>query len=104
MTLSKGDLYEGVTSPISLALTQDEATLQGEVELEIAANEFSLAITRGRVTGNTVAIEAAGTTPVYPQQVTLVLEGHVSGDRISGTGTETIDAAMHHFEWETGRS
>jgi len=104
LTLSEGDLYAGVTSPIGLSLTQDEATLGGEVALEIAGAGFPLDITGGRVTANSIVIQAAGVTPGYGDHVTLELEGRVSGDRISGTGTEMINGAAHHFSWEVDRT
>jgi hypothetical protein len=102
LTWGEGDPLEGLTTPIRLTLVQEKAALSGEVGLEAGRNPFSLTITRGEVSGNSVKIDAAGTLDAYPPPVAVAihLEGTADGTQISGSGSETIGGVVHRFDWQ----
>jgi len=103
MTWAEGDPNAGFTTPITLALVQEGQTVSGAVGLMgPGSNPFSLSITSGSVRGHSVSIEAAGTLDLIPQPVniTISLTGDSDGERMSGSGTQTIDEVPHPFTWE----
>ncbi len=93
----------GMTTPITLTLTQANRTLSGEVGLMGPGSApFSLSITSGTVDGHTVSIAVSGTlATVSPlAQVSIALSGEGDGTHLSGTGTQTIDGTAYAFTWE----
>lgn len=107
ITWAEGEPLEGLTTPITLVLVQDEATLTGEVRLMAGQTSFALAITQGKVTGNSFTIEAAGTLtlPNTPSmEIRISLAGTSDGTQMSGSGTETVGGVVHRFDWEADQS
>ena len=103
MTWAEGDPNAGFTTPITLELTQEGQTVSGAVGLMgPGSNPFSLSITSGSVRGHSVSIEATGTLDLIPQpaNITISLTGDSDGERMSGSGTQTIDGVPHPFTWE----
>ena len=103
MTWAEGDPNAGFTTPITLELIQEGQTVSGEIGLMgPGSNPFALSITSGNVRGHSVSIEAAGTLDLIPQpaNITISLTGDSDGERMSGSGTQTIDGVPHPFTWE----
>jgi len=93
----------GMTMPLTLALTQDNRTVSGEVGLMgPGSTPFSLSITAGSVDGKTVSLAASGTLQAGSTsvQVTITLSGECDGTHMTGTGTQANDGVLYAFTWE----
>jgi hypothetical protein len=93
----------GMTMPLTLTLTQEDRTVDGEIGLMGPGSKpFSLAISAGSVEGDAVSIAASGTleTGSTPQQIAISLSGTCNGTRMTGTGTQTVEGSTYAFTWE----
>lgn len=93
----------GFTQAFSLQLEDDDGTLSGNLRLPSPGMQsFSLALTYGRVRGDSVVIEAAGMNDLLttPAAVSIRLDGEVSGVTMTGIGTQTVDGRSFDFTWE----
>jgi len=96
---------EGISTPLTLVLTQEGRTVSGEVRVMAGQQAIPLPVIRGSVRGRGVLIEASGTPEIggVPVAITFSLQGDVNGNVMTGSGSETVAGGQNPFVFEVER-
>ncbi|MEW5826802.1 MAG: hypothetical protein AB1778_08230 [Candidatus Bipolaricaulota bacterium] len=102
LTFTNGPMA-GFQRGFTLDLADSEGVVTGTVRLPSHGGlTYLIQVTYGRVRGEALFLEAAGTDDQIapPAAITLTLDGEISAAGITGIGTQTVNGTPYDFTWQ----